>query len=344
MRSRQEIKAYAKQAFSAQYGSLVLALFLVMLVAGVFSLFYALGMIMSTFASTGGYSISAMTTMMIIGLIASILSIPLVLLLLVLDVNIRGVYIKAFYNQRITGTEPYSMIKHNFGRKLGGMCWASLWTYLWTLVGFFALYIPTVIKILAYSMTSYILAAHPNVKATDAIKLSMRMTKGHKGKLFVLSLSFLGWNILDALTLGVLGILYVNPYMYMTYTGFFIELRNQAISSGVIHPSELDGVAAYYPQNPCTQQPSQQAYEQQHPYATAYAPQPQYPSAPPPGSMPPPQYPLVPPSGSMPEQPSSEALHIPEPPPSLEPPPVSEPPSEAPSTPEPPPEPPLPSG
>ena len=38
MRSRQEIKAYAKNAFFTQYGTCVLAVFLVMLLALVFAI------------------------------------------------------------------------------------------------------------------------------------------------------------------------------------------------------------------------------------------------------------------------------------------------------------------
>ena len=89
-------------------------------------------------------------------------------------------------------------------------------------------------------MTSYILAVYPNVKATDALKLSMRMTKGHKGKLFVMHLSFIGWGILSCLTFGILAIVYVGPYMAATEAGFFAELRDEAISSGMIELSELE--------------------------------------------------------------------------------------------------------
>jgi len=99
-------------------------------------------------------------------------------------------------------------------------------------------------------MTPYILACHPNVTATDAIKLSKRMTKGHKVELFKLELSFIGWKLLSYLTLGIIGIFYVNPYYYITWAGFFIELRNLSVANGVIHPAELDGISPQYPYVP----------------------------------------------------------------------------------------------
>ena len=90
-------------------------------------------------------------------------------------------------------------------------------------------------------MTPYILADCPDVKAKDALKLSMRMTNGHKGKLFVLLLSFYGWMLLSSLTFGILLIVFVAPYMEATMSGFYLELRDQAIASGAISAEELQG-------------------------------------------------------------------------------------------------------
>ena len=42
------------------------------------------------------------------------------------------------------------------------------------------------------------------------------MMNGHKWNAFVLDLSFLGWIILSALTMGILHIFYVGPYMDAT--------------------------------------------------------------------------------------------------------------------------------
>jgi len=155
------------------------------------------------------------------------------------------------------------MLKVNFGRKLGGMLWMSLWVFLWACL----FIIPGIIKGLAYSMTPYILASSPNVKATDALKLSKRMTDGFKGDIFIMHLSFIGWHILDSFTYGILGIFYVTPYMNTALAGLFVELRGYAVASGSIHPSELDGAPPYSP------------YHQQNQQAPAFAPDSQYPQA-----------------------------------------------------------------
>lgn len=57
---------------------------------------------------------------------------------------------------------------------------------------------------------------HPELSGTEAITLSRKMMNGHKADAFVLDLSFLGWLLLSALTLGILHIFYVGPYVQAT--------------------------------------------------------------------------------------------------------------------------------
>ncbi|MBR2991754.1 MAG: DUF975 family protein [Clostridiales bacterium] len=74
-------------------------------------------------------------------------------------------------------------------------------------------------------LVPYIVAENPDVRPFEAVKLSWNMMKGNKFKLFLLSLSFLGWNILGFLTLGLGNIFYANPYMISCYAEFYTELR-----------------------------------------------------------------------------------------------------------------------
>ena len=287
MRSRQEIKAYAKQAFAAQRGACILGLFLVLLLTSGLSVLISLPSTMISISSiTGEPILAGLPNLAAISVLLGWISLPLTLLSYVLSVNLCGFFVKVVYGHPVTIGEPYSAMKYGFGRKLGGMCWHTLWIFLWTLVGMFSFYIPTIMKAFAYSMTPYILANNPKISATNALKLSMRMTKGHKGKLFVLGLSFIGWSMLDLLTLGILGIVFVGPYMHTTYAGFFIELRNLAVANGAIHPSELEGA------------PPEYAHSQYHPM-------PGYPSAPPPYMQPPqgPPHPDMPPYMQHPQGP-----------------------------------------
>lgn len=122
-----------------------------------------------------------------------------------------------------------------FWRNVGGMLFMDLFIFIWSLL----FIVPGIIKAFAYSMTPYILADGKNVRATDAIKLSMCMTRGYKGKIFVMMLSFFWWGLLTALTGGILAIFYTGPYFSTSMAGLYEELKTNAISSGAIEEQEL---------------------------------------------------------------------------------------------------------
>lgn len=76
----------------------------------------------------------------------------------------------------------------------------------------------------AYSMAPYILAENPEMSAKEALEKSKQITQGHKSELFVLQLSFLGWILLSAVTLGIASI-YVVPYMSATVANFYNSIK-----------------------------------------------------------------------------------------------------------------------
>jgi uncharacterized membrane protein len=49
-------------------------------------------------------------------------------------------------------------------------------------------------------MTNYILLDHPEYTVNQAITKNRELMKGHKGELFVLQLTFIGWFILSIWT------------------------------------------------------------------------------------------------------------------------------------------------
>ena len=72
-------------------------------------------------------------------------------------------------------------------------------------------------------MTPFLMADHPNLTASEAISASKQMMDGHKGRLFWLDLTFIGWSILSALTFN-LGYLFLNPYMNAAHAAFYRDL------------------------------------------------------------------------------------------------------------------------
>ena len=118
----------------------------------------------------------------------------------------------------------FSIAFKDYWHKVLGMLLMGIFIFLWTLL----LVIPGIIKTFSYAMTPYILHEYPNVGVNDAIDISRKMMKGHKLDLFLLELSFIGWMILTAFSLGI-GLLWLAPYMQTAHAGFYEEVKAEYI-------------------------------------------------------------------------------------------------------------------
>lgn len=95
----------------------------------------------------------------------------------------------------------------------------AVYTALWSLL----LVIPGIIKQYSYRMTAFVLEDRPELKYNGAIERSMKLMKGHKMKLFLLDLSFIGWFLLCVPTFGI-GLLWVFPYYWSSQAAFYRSL------------------------------------------------------------------------------------------------------------------------
>ena len=103
-----------------------------------------------------------------------------------------------------------------------GFClklFSGIFIFLWSLL----LVIPGIIAAYRYSMATYIMAENPDMKAMEAIEASKQMMSGNKFRLFCLDLSFIGWDILGMITLGI-GMLFVRPYQQAAKAAFYREV------------------------------------------------------------------------------------------------------------------------
>lgn len=89
-----------------------------------------------------------------------------------------------------------------------------LWSMLFVIPGIVALY--------RYRFAYYNLLTDDSLSASQAIALSCRQTAGMKMDLFVLDLSFIGWEIVSSLTYGLLNI-WLMPYKTMANLAYFEE-------------------------------------------------------------------------------------------------------------------------
>jgi uncharacterized membrane protein len=88
-------------------------------------------------------------------------------------------------------------------------------------------------------MNLYILANNPKIKIKKALSLSIKITNGYRGKLFLLDLSFFGWYLLCCLTLGI-GLFFFLPYYSMTFSNACEFLRKKAIKNCVVNAEDCE--------------------------------------------------------------------------------------------------------
>ena len=126
--------------------------------------------------------------------------------------------LKQYHRQETSISDLFSQF-FRFGTGFAQKFFVNLYTVLWTVL----LVIPGIVKSFSYAMTPFILADNPNLTANQAITRSRELMDGHKWELFVLSLTFIGWEILGALCFGI-GLLWVTPYKNAAYAAFYRQI------------------------------------------------------------------------------------------------------------------------
>lgn len=210
MLSRAELKQQAKEQLKGNVGSYFLVLLAYIGVA------LAIGII--------GGLLSMLLP--ILGTVAIYIAIPPVM------IGFYKVFLNGTYGDKPAVGTLFEGYKGGlFGKSLALYWLVVIFTVLWSLL----LIIPGIIKSFAYSMSWYILAENPDMTAREALNESKVITNGHKMELFVLGLSFIPWILLVYVTLGIASI-YVIPYMQLTYTNFYhnIKRQNEASASDVV--------------------------------------------------------------------------------------------------------------
>lgn len=106
----------------------------------------------------------------------------------------------------------------------------NLLTSLFVALGTLLFIVPGIILSYSYALAPYILAEDPNCSGWEAMQRSSAMMRGHKGELFWLDLTFIGWTILATITFGI-GYLFLNPYTAAARASFYRDLQNQGYAT-----------------------------------------------------------------------------------------------------------------
>lgn len=109
--------------------------------------------------------------------------------------------------------------------------------------------IPGVIMAYRYRFALYNLCENPEISVMEAMGMSSRQTYGHKIDLFVLDMTFFGWQLLCTLTMGIANI-WVTPYIMQTQLGYFQQIKKMK-GIGWLPPEPGTGEdGSFRPQDP----------------------------------------------------------------------------------------------
>lgn len=147
-----------------------------------------------------------------------------ILVLLLRNVLSAG-YIQYHQGVRKGYEMPYTTLFDGFGfaGKIIGLHFVmGFFVFLWSML----FLIPGIIAMYRYQFAIYNLCENPELGIMEALNMSKQQTKGYKLDLFVLDLTFLGWILLSALTLGILSI-WVSPYIQQTELGYFEAIKRE---------------------------------------------------------------------------------------------------------------------
>ena len=198
IKSASEIRSAARATLSGHWAEAAMLTFVYCIVAWAFS------------ALVGGLEYVQQG----LGTVASLLLLPL-----------GWGYAVTFLSNARGEEDPFNVSRmfdgyRDFVRIFTTILLTQIYILLWTLL----LIIPGIIKSLSYAMTPFVLRDNPEMKNNAAIELSMKLMDGHKGELFWLYLTFIGWGILCILTLGI-GYFWLAPYMQASMAQFYEEVK-----------------------------------------------------------------------------------------------------------------------
>lgn len=244
-----ELKNLAKDKLQGKYGAAVLILFLYSLITNGTTLFISMLANMTSatvYALTG--SSSAVTVMTIV---FELINLTAVIILGILQAGITLFFLNIACGQPYATGNMFYGFKRDSGKTLilsaaVGLCNAvCLYPSQYCLSAYLnnrnpqMLYIACILMLIGFcvyipislglSQVFYLMLDYPDRTARDTLALSFQVMKGNRGRLFYLQLSFLPMMILCICSLGI-GFLWLNPYMQMTYTYFFLDIMNPAES------------------------------------------------------------------------------------------------------------------
>ncbi len=226
--TRAELKIRAKAAVKMYYWKMVLVALILSMIGGGAS---SVGSRSASDNSAGSGASSMFEGInMQVAMIAVIIVLVVVVIALALSVfvfNVLEVGCRGFFSRSMTEDPELGLIADGFTQNYWNCVKTqflkSLFIGLWSLL----FVIPGVIKAYEYRMVPYLLAEHPEMSSGEIFARSKEMMQGNKWDTFVLDISFVGWVLLSGITLGILYIFWVGPYIAATDAALYHRISGK---------------------------------------------------------------------------------------------------------------------
>lgn len=228
MWTRQEVKERGKAAFQRNYWKTVIAAVVLMAVSG--GVGASGGSDSSSFSEMmqGLRASSGFPPFVLVGVLLAVAGIGLIVKLAVYVVlTLPLTYgVKKFFLKNAEGEADLKELTSGYQKdqyvKVVG---TQLIGDIFIAIGLLLLFVPGIILMYQYRLVTYLMAEE-GLSGMECLRRSKEMMAGHKMEAFKLDLSFIGWFILSAITLGIVGIFYVNPYKEATNAELYRIIRD----------------------------------------------------------------------------------------------------------------------
>lgn len=151
-----------------------------------------------------------------------------------LNISIARMYLESKSYKVKFGRLKYAFNKEYYLNIVKSAIVLDIYKFLWSLT-----LIGGIVKSYSYRMFNFIIAENPKISPLNALTLSRKMMNHYKMNAFLLDLSFLGWNILRFVTIGIAGIL-IDPYYNFTYVELYSVLRKDYIENGLKYSEKFN--------------------------------------------------------------------------------------------------------
>ncbi|MFO7612248.1 MAG: DUF975 family protein [Clostridia bacterium] len=211
IRENYEIRADARRMLAGKWGTAVLMVLVFSLISGIAG--------SGSGFREGAEEFNYPMVLTTLAVIASLFGLAYgILVSNVLSYGFTIAFLRPGRENRIEFEDLFTGFK-SYGRVVAMMLLKNIFIFLWALL----LVIPGIIKAYAYGMSEYILLDNPGMDPQQAITSSNEMMNGHKGRLFMLDLSLIGWWFLCILTCGI-GFLWLGAYYKTIHAVFYMDL------------------------------------------------------------------------------------------------------------------------